>query len=74
MNKWNDYFKIVQTETEQSRENSATSWMLDEYYHYELHDPDGKVVGTYKDLKYARKQAKYKFKKLMTKLENILLV
>lgn len=71
MNKWNDYFKIV--ETEDGREKSATSWMLDEYYVYELHDPEGKVVGSYKDLKYAKKQAKYKFKKLMAKLEKILL-
>lgn len=71
MNKWNDYFKIVQKEDIPS--SGATSWMLEEYYTYELHDPYGNIVATYKDQRYAKKQAKYKFKKLMAKLEKILL-
>lgn len=75
MNKWNDYFKIVQVDnSEDPGRASATMWMLDEsYYKYELHDPQGNVVATYKDMKYAKKQAKYKFKRIMAKLEKILL-
>lgn len=71
MNKWNDYFKIVQIEEIPS--SGATPWMLEEYYSYELHDPFGRIVATYKDEKYAKKQARYKFKKIMAKLERILL-
>ena len=75
MNKWNDYFKIVKVENvEDPGYASATMWLLEEsYYKYELHDPYGNVVATYKDRAYAQKQAKYKFKRMMAKLENILL-
>ncbi len=71
--KWNDYFKIVQIENARS-DMSASDWLLDQYYAYEIRDPDDKLIGTYKDHKYAKRQAKYKFKKLMAKLEKILLV
>lgn len=70
MNKWNDYFKVVQIEKDGA---GASMWMLDEHYTYEIHDPDGKVMGSYKDQKYAIKQAKYKFRKLLAKWEKILL-
>lgn len=52
---------------------SASMWMLDEEIRYEIHDPDGKIIGKYKDFGYAKKQAKYKFRKLQAKLEKILL-
>jgi len=73
LNKWNDYFKIVQVENLPRGGQSATSWMLEEYLSYEVRDPDDKLIGTYKDQKYAIKQAKYKFKRLQAKLEKILL-
>jgi len=72
MNKWNDYFQIVQKENLEDRAHTSM-WMFDEYYRYELVDPDGNIVATYKDHKYAKKQAKYKFKNMMAKLEKILL-
>lgn len=70
---WNDYYKIVRVDLLADERRSATSWMLDEEIRYELHDPDGNVIAKYKDFKYAKKQAKYKFKKLQAKLEKILL-
>lgn len=70
--KWNDYFKIVQIENP-SNDPSAMAWIADEYYRYEIRDPDDKLIGTYRDQLYAEKQAKYKFKKIMAKLEKILL-
>ncbi len=73
MNKWNDYFRIV---TIENPKRSREHWSIDfdePYELYELHDPAGKVVATYKDFRYAKKQAKYRFKKLQAKLEKILL-
>jgi uncharacterized protein YxjI len=75
---WNDYYKIVRVDLMADDKNgiptrSATSWMLDEEIRYEIHDPDGKVIAKYKDFQYAKKQAKYRFKKLQAKLEKILL-
>jgi hypothetical protein len=73
MMKWTDYYKIVRVDLMAEENRSATSWMLDEEIRYELHDIDGNVIAKYKDFKYAKKQAKYKFKRLQAKLENILL-
>ena len=70
---WNDYYKIVRVDLMADEDKSATSWMLDEEIRYEIHDPDGKVIAKYKDFQYAKKQAKYRFKKLQAKLEKILL-
>lgn len=70
---WNDYYKIVRVDLMADDKRSATSWMLDEEIRYEIHDPDGKVIAKYKDFQYAKKQAKYRFKKLQAKLEKILL-
>ena len=73
MHKWSDYYRIVRVQTV-DRDMSATAWMLDDYWTYELHDIYGNVIGSYKDYQYAKKQAKYKFKKMQAKLEKILLV
>lgn len=71
--KWNDYFKIECIEQPFSGDFSRSDWTLEDYYKYELRDLDGNLIGTYRDFKYAKKQAKYKFNKMMAKLENILL-
>lgn len=73
MNKWDEYFRIV---TIENPKRSGERWTIDfdePYELYELHDPTGKVVATYKDFRYAKKQAKFRFKKLQAKLEKILL-
>jgi hypothetical protein len=71
--KWNDYFKIECVENPAMQDITASNWMLEDYYKYELRDPDGNLIGSYKDFRYAKKQAEYKFKKMMAKLEKILL-
>lgn len=74
MNKWDDYYKIVMVDNFRDQNGSYKIYDLDEpYYLYQLHDPSGVIVATYKDPKYAKKQAKYKFRKLQAKLEKILL-
>ena len=67
MIKWTDYYRIVEID---GMTKSNDFWAESEYH---LEDADGKIVGVYKDYKYAKKQAKYKFKKLQAKLEKILL-
>lgn len=64
--KWQDYYKI---EDEWIEDGDIGS-------HYEsrlILIATGEIVGKYKDTKYAEKQAKYKFKKILAKLEKILL-
>jgi hypothetical protein len=73
MTKWQEYYTIVEIENIPKEGQSASSWMMGEYSKYHLLDPDGKIIGIYKDKKYAKKQAKYKFKKILAKLERILL-
>lgn len=75
-NKWEEFFKIV---TIENPAYTADSWIHDmearePWSLFQVTDPDGLVVGTYKDFKYAKRQARYKFKKLQAKLEKILLV
>lgn len=73
MTKWQDYFKIVEIE---NPDYDTEQWHLDEdnpWRLYQLVDMSETVVATYKDFKYAKKQAKYKFKRLQAKLEKILL-
>lgn len=74
MTTWKDYFKIVEVDNPDYKQGAdASDWLLGVYSVYQLHDPDGKVIATYKDYKYAKKQAKYKFRKMISKLEIILL-
>lgn len=68
MNKWDQYFKIV--DVDKSDENDF--WMDNHEYQLVVIST-GEVVGTYKDEKYAKKQAKYKFKRLASQVEKILL-
>lgn len=58
MNKWQDYFEL-----------SAKSWNEIAL----VVKGTNEVVGVYVDAKYAKKQAKYKFKKITKKVEKALL-
>lgn len=74
MNKWSDYYKIVEIE---NPDYDPEKWMLFDdnmpWKLYQIIDPSDTTIGTYRDFKYAKKQAKYKFKCLQAKLEKILL-
>lgn len=70
--KWNDYFKIIIVDSA-GNEPGDDDWLWGDERQFQVRDPDNKLIGTYKDEKYAKKQAKYKFKKLTAKLEKILL-
>ena len=64
--KWDDYFNI---ETEYINDGDYHS-----HYQYKIVVKATKeIVGTYKDNRYAIKQAKYKFKKISNRVEKILL-
>ena len=74
MTKWQDYFTIHEVDNHDTRDlNDEDSWMTHPFWLFEVRDPNNKVVGTYKDEKYAKKQARYKFKKMMANVEKILL-
>lgn len=66
MNKWEDYFNIREKDME---EDSFFTWPG---YELVITSTDT-VIGHYKDFKYAKKQAKFKFKKMMRSVERILL-
>jgi len=60
--KWQDYYKI------------EDEWVEDIGFEAKLIViATGEIVGKYKDTRYAEKQAKYKFKKILNKVETILL-
>jgi len=65
--KWKDFFRIEELDGITMENNF---WVETEYL---LIDIDGKLHGNYRDKKYAVKQAKYKFKRLQSRLEKILL-
>lgn len=81
MLKWNDYFKIKETIlAHKIKRDSEQEYILDQEYSmffepkYEIIEiSTSKVIGTYKDYKYAIKQARYKYKKIITKIDKILL-
>lgn len=70
MTKWQDYFDVVPVTP---KDQDASDWMLGYNQEYAIVDKNDVVIGTYKDYKYAIKQAKYKFKKIMSGVERILL-
>lgn len=66
MTKWQDYFKIVDVDREEH----------DMFYTFEYQlvvIANDKIVGTYKDEAYAKKQAKYKFRRMLKQVEKTLL-
>lgn len=72
MNKWQDYFEIQDALADPDSLDSIKHW--DFKSRYKLIDKStGKIIGRYQDDKYARKQAKYKFKKMAKRVERILL-
>lgn len=66
MNKWNDYFQIIEVDREEHE-----MWYAYEYKLVVI--ANQQVVGTYKDEKYAKKQAKYKFRRILKQVEKTLL-
>jgi hypothetical protein len=67
MTNWQDYFKIVEIEGA-----GPDQFLYDTKYQVIVVNTE-QVVGTYKDFKYAQKQAKYKFKKISKRVEKLLL-
>ncbi len=66
MEKWDDYFMIVEEWIEDGDIGSR--------YEYHLIIKNSKeTIGKYKDQVYAIKQAKYKFKRISNRVEKILL-
>jgi hypothetical protein len=66
MTKWQDYFTV--------EEYTQESVDLSYFHRYKLIvKSTGQIVGNYKDMTYACKQAKYKFKKMSKQVEEILL-
>lgn len=68
MTKWSDYFNILSVD--------IPNQDMFQYYWREYHlvvISTGDVIGKYKDKKYAKKQAKYKFRKITSRVEKILL-
>lgn len=65
--KWDDYFYI-------KCEYLNKEIVFESHYIYKvvIKNTD-EVVGTYNDERYAKKQARYKFKKIASKVERILL-
>lgn len=55
MNKWTDYYSIVEVIPEGNHNDGAVDWMLGLSSKYQIKDMDGNVLGTYDDYKYAKK-------------------
>lgn len=66
MNKWQDYYKIEEIFYQDGDLGSMFVYNV-------VIISTCEVVGKYKDEHYARKQAKYKFKKIANKVEKMLL-
>ena len=62
--KWSDYFDI-------EVDNSKGDWRDVKIFLKEK--STGKIIAEYKDIKYATKQAKHKFKRLIKKIERTVL-
>lgn len=67
MKNWQDYFYIVAIDC-----RTYDDPFEPDMYELRIKSND-EVVGTYNDGNYAKKQARYKFKKISQKLEKILL-
>lgn len=66
MRTWKEMFEI------KLRSEPDGDWGYVDYYEL-INKHSGEVVGTYDDEKYAEKQARYKYKKILSKLEKALL-
>lgn len=70
LGQWSDYFDIVVKEQD-DYVGLRAAWLDPEWNL--IVKGTNEVVGTYRDYKYAIKQAKYKFKKISSRVEKILL-
>jgi hypothetical protein len=68
MGNWKDYFDIKEIDT-----SHEIDWELDMVKYHLIIKATGEVIAKYNDLKYAQKQAKFKYKKMSKKIERILL-
>lgn len=68
MTKWNEYFKIVDND-----KSDIDNFEWDNHEYQIVIIATGEVIGTYKDERYAIKQAKHKFKRIVSQVEKILL-
>lgn len=66
MTKWEDYFKVEEVDFDQWDKQYPNTIKLSIR-------STGQIIGWYKDSRYATKQAKYKFKKIMKQVEETLL-
>lgn len=68
MKDWKNFFEIKEIDV-----SEEDNWMWDNYEYHLINKHSGEVIGKYKDQRYAEKQAKYKYKKILRKLEKTLL-
>jgi hypothetical protein len=68
MENWKNYFEVKEVD-----ESEEEHWALDVFEYHLINKHTGEVLGIYKDKRYAEKQAKYKYKKILSKLEKSLL-
>lgn len=68
MTKWEDYFELSTISPDTPEYDSSKWWQVQLKIKV-----SGQVVGVYQDFKYAEKQAKYKFKKIIKQVEKTLL-
>lgn len=71
-NAWKSIYTIVQAYDTETVEYKGF-YINPHSYYYNIIDEHGHVHGTYKDAKYAVKQARYKYKKLVKLLERKLM-
>lgn len=69
MKDWKNFFEIK----EFTSSHEDDHWVFDNYEYHLINKHSGEVIGKYKDQRYAEKQAKYKYKKILRKLEKTLL-
>jgi len=74
MKTWEDMFVIARVQVQKRGQKRFNLWNIaDDEFHLTLISSN-EVVGRYKDYKYCVKQAKYRFRKAMNKVERTLLV
>lgn len=66
MTKWQDYFTVEEVDLDVWNKHYPNVMKL-------YIKSSGQIIGWYKDRRYAEKQAKYKFKKMIKQVEKTLL-
>jgi hypothetical protein len=75
LHKWTDVYRVVEKPIISL--DSENEYLVDHpssMYRYEIIEINSsKIIGSYQDYRYAIKQARYKYKKLIAMIEKILL-